>query len=285
MLGKSSPPPLRPQPRPVFEPLPDLALEAALDRLVERSPAQRVRPVVLAREGVGRVVVVLVVGPVAFALHQPRRRVEDGLGRRQRTLGFGERLRGGEGCIDGVRLRRGRDIDDGLGDRQFALRAAEEVVGVLGRASHDEGLRIGEPDVLGGHAHDAASDEQGVLAGLEHPGEIVERRVGVRAAHAFVQRRDQVVVAVLRLVVEGRAPLHDVDQPMRVQDLAGPCGAPDLLGQRQHGAAVAVGHADQRGARFRIERQGLAEKALGPPEQSLERFRRQRAEHQHARAG
>ena len=31
--------PLLPEPRPVLEPLPDLALEAALDRLVERAAA------------------------------------------------------------------------------------------------------------------------------------------------------------------------------------------------------------------------------------------------------
>src|SRR5271170_4881674 len=55
-------PPLPPQPRPVFEPLPDLALEAALDRLVEGVAADLLRPVVLAAESVGRVVVVSVVG-------------------------------------------------------------------------------------------------------------------------------------------------------------------------------------------------------------------------------
>ena len=51
--------PLLAQPRPVLEPLPDLALEAALDRLVERVAADLVRPIVLAAEGVGRVVIVL----------------------------------------------------------------------------------------------------------------------------------------------------------------------------------------------------------------------------------
>jgi hypothetical protein len=56
------------------------------------------------------------------------------------------------------------------------------------------------------------ADEQRVLAGVEHAREIIERGVGIGAAHALVQGRDQVVVAVLRLVVDRRAPLHDLDQ-------------------------------------------------------------------------
>ena len=40
-----------------------------------------------------------------------------------------------------------------------------------------------------------------------------------------------------------------------VEDLAGPRGAPDLLGQRQRGAAVAVGHAQQHRPRLLVERQ------------------------------
>ena len=39
--------------------------------------------------------------------------------------------------------------------------------------------------------------------------EIVERGVGIGAAHRLVQRRDQIVVAVLALVVDRRAALHD----------------------------------------------------------------------------
>ena len=49
-----------PQLRPVVQPLPDLALEAALGRIVELLAAERFREVVLARERVRRVVVVVV---------------------------------------------------------------------------------------------------------------------------------------------------------------------------------------------------------------------------------
>src|SRR5277367_4116873 len=75
-------PPLPAQPRPVLEPLLDLALETALDRVVERVAADLVRPIVLPAESVGRVVIVLISCAIAFALHEPRRSVEDGLRRR-----------------------------------------------------------------------------------------------------------------------------------------------------------------------------------------------------------
>ena len=101
-----------------------------------------------------------------------------------------------EGRVGRVRFRRGRDVDHGLRDREFALRRAEEIVGVLGGVGDDERLRIGEADVLDRHAHQPARDVERVLAGVEHAREIVERRVGIGAAHRLVQRRDQVVVAV-----------------------------------------------------------------------------------------
>ena len=61
------PAPLLPELRPVLEPLPDLALEAALRRVVEALPAERLGEVVLAGEGVGLVVVVAVARAVAFS--------------------------------------------------------------------------------------------------------------------------------------------------------------------------------------------------------------------------
>src|SRR6266702_8959168 len=77
--------PLPPQLRPVLEPFPDLALEAAVGRIVEGLTSQRFREIVLAREGVRRVVVVLVATSVAFRFHQLGRRIQDVLWRQQRT--------------------------------------------------------------------------------------------------------------------------------------------------------------------------------------------------------
>ena len=73
------------------------------------------------------------------------------------------------------------------GDGEFALGRAEKIIGVLGRIGDDQRLRIGEADVLDRHAHDAAREEQRILAGVEHAREIIERRIGIGAAHRFVQ--------------------------------------------------------------------------------------------------
>src|SRR5690242_14741856 len=51
---------LPPQLGPIVQPLSDLALEAALGRIIERLPPQRLREIVLAGKAVRRVVVVFV---------------------------------------------------------------------------------------------------------------------------------------------------------------------------------------------------------------------------------
>src|SRR5215471_7036903 len=80
--------PLFTQPRPVFEPLFDLALEAAFRRVVELTPAERLREVTLPGEGIRRVVIVFVARAVAFITHEARWRIEDVLGRQQRAALF-----------------------------------------------------------------------------------------------------------------------------------------------------------------------------------------------------
>src|SRR5262245_6280387 len=76
----SWPAPLFAQLGPIVQALPDLALEATLGRVVECLAAERLGEIVLAREGIGRVVVVIVAFAVAFRLHQPGRSIEDVLG-------------------------------------------------------------------------------------------------------------------------------------------------------------------------------------------------------------
>ena len=62
-------------------------------------------------------------------------------------------------------------------------------------------------------------------------------------------------------------------------------GAPDLLGQRQRGAAISIGHPYQHGACFFIERQFFVLDPFGMGEQLFDRRRVQRMEHQHPSAG
>src|SRR5689334_6397432 len=94
-LSRSAP--LFAQLGPIFEAFFDLALEAALWGIVEVPATERFGEIILTGERIRRVMIVGVTGAVAFLLHQPRRRVEDVLGRQQRaglfrrTHGFAER--------------------------------------------------------------------------------------------------------------------------------------------------------------------------------------------------
>jgi len=51
-----------------------------------------------------------------------------------------------------------------------------------------------------------------VFAGVEHAAEIIERGVDVGAAYRLVQCANEIVVAVLLLVVDRRASLHHLLQ-------------------------------------------------------------------------
>jgi hypothetical protein len=58
-------------------------------------------------------------------------------------------------------------------------------------------------------------------------------------------------MAVLRLVVDRRAALHECHQRLAIKRRlgAGLSGKPHILGQGDHRAAVAIGHGDERPAR------------------------------------
>jgi hypothetical protein len=70
-------------------------------------------------------------------------------------------------------------------------------------------------------------------------------------------------VPVLALVVDRRAALDDALQALGVECLARRSRPPGLLGQRERGTPVAIGHAHQHRARLLVERQRPALGLLG----------------------
>src|SRR5690606_24442507 len=70
---------------PISDSLGDLAFEASIGRRVEGPRLHLLGPVIVAGKALGHVMVVSIALAVADLLHQPRRRVEDGLGRHQRS--------------------------------------------------------------------------------------------------------------------------------------------------------------------------------------------------------
>ena len=179
---------------------------------------------------------------------------------RHQAAGLARALPGGLlRLVGGVRFGRGGAIEAGLDDRQFALGAAEELVGVLGGEALDQRLRIGEADVLDRGAHQAAQHEQRLLARDQHPRQVIQRGLRVRAAQRFVQRRDEVVVPFAVLVVDRDPALEEVAERGRIERLGDPGGV-ERFGLVEQEAPVAVGAGDQRLARLGRERQGAFER-------------------------
>ncbi len=65
----------------MVEPRAQISLEAAVNRPIERLPPERLRPVILARKSFRLVVIVGIIGAIAFISHELRRRVENDFGR------------------------------------------------------------------------------------------------------------------------------------------------------------------------------------------------------------
>ena len=147
------------------------------------------------------------------------------------------------------------------------------------------GLRVGEADVLHREPGQPPGDVVGVFAAGKHAFEPVERRVGIRAAQGFMQGGDQVVVAVLPLVVDRPPPLHDLEHGGFVEGRPRPGRGPDLFGEVEQIAAIAVGECAQHLPRLRIDRKRPVFAGLGPGQQLFEVLRLQPFQHQHLTAG
>ncbi len=171
--------------------------------------------------------------------------------------------------VDGVALGGAGEIDDRLGEGQLAFRAAQALVGGHGFEGGGEGARIGQADVLHGHAQDAPAQVEGIGAAVQHAAEPVQGRVGTGAAHRLVQGGD--------LVVEGVAALVEAT-PGRGQGLADEGGVGAFTSRRAHGggelfqqveqaAAVAVGLRQQQFAALFLQDDAQPAEGQGPFQQ------------------
>ena len=147
------------------------------------------------------VVGVLVAFAVVELLHKLSRGVAEVEGDGLLTGVFDLLLDGGVGGIDGIRLGREGEIDDGFGEGEVAFGGAEELHCLLGGEAEIEGFGSGQADVFNGHADDAAGEVEGIFAGSEHAGEPIERGIGVAVADALVEGGDEVVMLFAGFVV------------------------------------------------------------------------------------
>jgi hypothetical protein len=163
----------------------------------------------------------------------------------------------------GVRLGRAGQVDRALGQRQRALRQADQLERRQRRGRDDERLRIGVADVLAGEDDHAAQDEARLLARLQHARHPVRGGVRIRAAHALDERAHHPVVLVARPVVEERALLQrlldvrDADPGARPGRSGLGCSGLRQVGRDlervEHAAGVAARLRHQTGLRLLLQ--------------------------------
>ena len=105
--------------------------------------------------------------------------------------------------VGGVRFGRGRQIKASLDDADLALGRTEEVVHLLGGKALQQRVGIGHADILDRRASETTKQVKRLLAGDEHPREIIKGSLGVGAADRFVKRGDEIVMALAVLVING----------------------------------------------------------------------------------
>ncbi len=165
----------------------DALFETARRRPVVAPIGQPLGQIPLARGiRIGLVVGVAITFAVAQILHERGGRIAQRHRHLERTELLHIRVRFLERGVDGVALRRTGEIDDGVGEREFALRAAEAVVGGPGVDGELQAARVGQTDVLHRHAHDAPREIARITTTVDHTAEPVKRGIRVGAAHAFV---------------------------------------------------------------------------------------------------
>ena len=76
-------------------------------------------------------------------------------------------------------------IVEALLERDPALRETHKIKRLLGRYGNGERLRVGIPDIFRSKDHHPPGKKQRVFAGLHHPGEPVDCRIGIGGAHTL----------------------------------------------------------------------------------------------------
>ena len=157
----------------------------------------------------------------------------------------------GAGGVDrldhGVGLRRDGQRDRGLGEVEPGLGHPDQLHRLGGGHGGRQGGRVGQADVLAGQDHQPAGDEPRVLPRLDHPGQVVQRGVGVGAADRLDEGAGDVVVLVALPVVAHRGLVDGGLRGGQVDDRGalggGRAGRRLEVGQRP--AGVAAGQPDQ----------------------------------------
>ncbi|CAM5285531.1 hypothetical protein LSPH24S_07702 [Lysinibacillus sphaericus] len=130
---------------------------------------------------------------------------------------------GADGGGGGVGLGGQRQGDGGVAEGEGGLGKADHGDGLGGGDGDLQGVGVGQADVLAGGDHQAPGDEAGVLACLDHPGQVVQGGVDVGAADGLDQGAGDVVVLVAVAVVLRRGPVDRLLQRGQGDRHSHPC--------------------------------------------------------------
>ena len=106
-----------------------------------------------------------------------------------------------DGVVGRVGLGRRGQIDGGLSQWDAPFRPTDLGHGVESGIGQQQGVGIGQTDIFGGTDHEAACDELGVFAAGDHARQPIDGRIGIAAADALDESRNDVVVHLPFLVV------------------------------------------------------------------------------------
>ncbi len=123
--------------------------------------------------------VISVAFAVALLLHQTGWSVEDMFGRRLASGFLCLAQRRLVGRISSVGFRREGQIGHSLSQRQFALGAADPLIGFPRMQADRLRLWISEADILDRHAQDASCEISWVFTTRQHPGQPIERGIRI----------------------------------------------------------------------------------------------------------
>ena len=148
------------------------------------------------------------------------------------------------------------------------------------------GPRVGQADVFPGHAHHAARQVARVCTTIEHAAQPVQRCIGVRTTHGFVQRRDLVIKVIAAFVKTAGIECQRILQKSGVylRDARRRRRTGRLLQQVEQAARVAVGITHQGVDRAVVQLQTRQLAGLRAAHQGLQLFVAEHLQHIDLRA-
>src|SRR5947199_79639 len=222
----------RPSGQKGVEPLLDGLLVATIGRVVIGAVLDRVGQMLLLHLRLLVVVGVAIALAVADLSHQGGGGIAQVQRHRVGARPLDVLLHGRVRRVERIALGRRREIDYRLRQRQIRLGHPDEMRSLLGGDGLGQRLWISEADVLGGKADQPAGHVQGILAGLEHPPQPVQRGIRIAVPETLVQGRDDVVVLLAGAVIQEVLALH------RLLDERGGDAPPALLRPGQGGGGL-----------------------------------------------